>query len=278
MQKIFLIILSILLISPLGLAELKLKLPAEITGETTNSIIKKNLENNFKLNIPAEAVPPADMKDFVKGMILLGILSDVSIPMGSDDGFKHVAGTGFSGHVVGSYLVSTSFLIALRAGYITFGTQTEEGSEAGYSYKYEDTYSQIPILLGAYYLFSTNGAFKPYIGAALGVFFQTYAVNWKEEYEFGGEPFVLDESFSNTGFGVVPAVGFYYLLGAVALQFAVEYALLFSEGPTVEYTYDPGELSKVNNISGINQDYEEESTEKPSYISVNFGVSFPLGQ
>lgn len=277
MQKFFLIILSILLISSIGFAELKLKLPAEITGETTNSIIKKNLENNFKLNTPAEAVPPADVKDFVKGMILLGILADVSIPMGSDSGFKHIAGTGFSGHVVGSYLVSSSFLIALRAGYIKFGTQTEEGSEQGFTYKYEDSYSQIPILLGAYYLFATGSSFKPYIGAALGVFFQTYSVNWKNDSGYG-DPFVLDESFSNTGFGIVPAVGFYYLLGSVALQFAVEYALLFSEGPTVEYTYNPGELSKASNISGINQDYEEESSEKPCYISINFGVSFPLGQ
>jgi outer membrane protein W len=196
--------------------------------------------------------------------------------MGSDDGFKHVAGTGFSGHVVGSYLVSTSFLIALRAGYIQFGTQTEEGTEQGFSYKYEDTYSQIPILLGAYYLFSTNGAFKPYIGAALGVFFQTYKVKW-EESGFGYD-YNLDDSFSNTGFGVVPAVGFYMLLGSVVLQAAVEYTISFSEGPTVEYTYDPGEFSKINGISGVAQEEYEEESEKPSYISVNFGVNFPLGQ
>jgi outer membrane protein W len=278
MQKIFLIILTFIFVSSISLAELKLKLPAEITGETNISIMNKNIEQNLKLSIPAEVVPPADMKEFVKGMILLGILADVSIPMGSDDGFKHVAGTGFSGHVVGSYLVSSSFLIALRAGYITFGTQTEEGSEAGFTYKYEDTYSQIPILLGAYYLFSTGGSFKPYIGAALGVFFQTYAVNWTEEYEFGGEPFVLDDSFSSTGFGVVPAVGFYMFLGSVVLQASVEYAILFSEGPTVEYTYNPGEFSKVSGISGVTQEEYEEESEKPSYISINLGVNFPLGQ
>lgn len=278
MQKFFLVLFTCLFVASFTFAELKLKLPAEITGETTTSIINKNIEQNLMLNIPADAVPPADMKEFVKGMIMLGILADVSIPMGSDDGFKHVAGTGFSGHVVGSYLVSSSFLIALRAGYITFGTQTEEGSEAGFTYKYEDTYSQIPILLGAYYLFSTGGAFKPYIGAAIGAFFQTYSVNWTEEYEFGGEPFVLDESFSNTGFGVVPSVGFYYLLGSVALQLAVEYAILFSEGPTVEYTYDPGEFTKINGISGVAQEEYEEKSEKPSYISINVGVNFPLGQ
>lgn len=277
MQKIFLAFLTFLFVSSISLAELKLKLPAEITGEATTSIINKNIEQNLKLTIPAEAVPPADMKEFVKGMIMLGILADVSIPMGSEDGFKHVAGTGFSGHVVGSYLVSTSFLIALRAGYINFGTQTEEGTEQGFTYKYEDTFSQIPILLGAYYLFSTGGSFKPYIGAALGVFFQTYSVNWQESSEFGYE-FNLDESFSNTGFGVVPAVGFYMLLGSVALQVAAEYAILFSEGPTVEYTYDPGEFSKVNGISGIAQEEYEEESEKPSYISIIVGVNFPLGQ
>ncbi len=278
MHKVLLTVLSVILISTLSLAELKLKLPLEFKGETTTSIINKNLEQNLKLNLPAEVVPPGEMKDFEKGMILLGILADISIPMGSDSGFKHVAGTGFSGHVAGSYLVSASFLIALRAGYINFGTQTEEGNEGGYSYKYEDSYSQIPILLGAYYLFSTGGSFKPYVGAALGVFFQTYSVNWTEEYEFGGDPFVLDESFSSTGFGVVPAVGFYMFLGSVVLQAAVEYAILFSEGPTVEYTYDPGEFGKISGINGITQETYEEESEKPSYISINIGVNFPLGQ
>ena len=278
MRKSFLVLLTILFVSSLAFAGLKLKLPAEITGEATTSIINKNIEQNLKLSIPSEVVPPSDMKEFVKGMIMLGILADVSIPMGSDDGFKHVAGTGFSGHIVGSYLVSTSFLISLRAGYITFGTQTEEGSEGGYNYKYEDTYSQIPILLGAYYIFSTGGSFKPYVGAALGVFFQTYAVNWTEEYEFGGEPFVLDDSFTNTGFGVVPAVGFYMFLGSVVLQASVEYALLFSEGPTVDYTYDPGQLGKVSGITGVAQETYEEDNEKPSYISILLGVNFPLGQ
>jgi len=38
------------------------------------------------------------MKEFLKGMMMLGILADVSFPMGSDNGFKHITGTGFSGH------------------------------------------------------------------------------------------------------------------------------------------------------------------------------------
>lgn len=278
MKNFLFVLFAIFLVSSFSFAEMKLKLRSDLMNSQTQSVINKNLETNLKLNIPAEVAPPADMKDFVKGMIMLGILADVSFPMG--DGFKHVAGTGFSGHVVGSYLVSKSFLIALRAGYITFGTQTEEGSVPGfYDYKYEDTYSQIPILLGAYYLFSAGSSFKPYIGAALGVFFQTYKVNWQEDYGFG-EPDVLDESFTSTGFGIVPAVGFYYLLGSVVLQVSAEYALLFSEGPTVEYDYVVPTLEKGSNYTGIAQDEgtDEETSDKASYISVNLGVSFPLGK
>ena len=272
MRKVLLTVLTIILVSSLGMAEMKLKLHSDVMNTHPQSIFSKNLETNLKLDIPAEVAPPADMKDFVKGMIMLGILADVSFPIG--DGFKHVAGTGFSGHVVGSYLVSTSFLISLRAGYITFGTQTEEGTEQGFTYKYEDTYSQIPILLGAYYIFATGSGFKPYIGAALGVYFQTYKVNWMES-GFGYD-FSLDDSFTNTGFGVVPAVGFYYLLGSVVLQVSAEYALLFSEGPTVDYNPEVY-LEKVSGIAQDEGTYEETS-DKPSYISVNLGVFFPLGK
>ena len=265
--------IALFVVLSFSFAQMKLQFPAEITGETEESFVNRDIESHLKLDVLPEATALGGMKDFVKGMILLGLLADVSFPLGDENtGFKHVAGTAFSGHVVGAYLVSTSFLIALRAGYIKFATQTTEGSEAGFTYKYEDSYSQIPILLGAYYLFVTGSGFRPYLGVALGVFFQTYTVNWQES-GFGPD-FTLDESFSNTGFGVVPAIGFYYLLGSVVLQMAVEYALLFSEGPTVEYTYVP-ELGKT---SGIAQDITEESSDKPSYISVNLGVSFPLGK
>jgi hypothetical protein len=276
MQRIFLTILSFVLISTLAFAELKLKLPAEITGETTSSIINKNIEQNLKLNIPSEVVPPADMNNFVKGMILLGILADVSFPMGEEDGFKHIAGTAYSVHAVAAYLISSSFLMSLRVGYINFGTQTEEGSVPGvYDYKYEDTFTQIPVLLGAYYLFATGGNFKPYIGAAIGVFFQNYSVNWTETGS--GIDYTLDESFSNTGFGVVPGLGFYYILGSIMLQAMVEYNYIFSELPSAEEDEYVPPLEKGNNVGNITQD-EEESTEKASYISVSLGISFPLGQ
>ncbi|MDZ7626748.1 MAG: hypothetical protein U5J96_20160 [Ignavibacteriaceae bacterium] len=254
-----------------------MKLPAEITGETTSSIINKNIENNLKLSIPAEAVPPADMKELVKGMILLGILADVSIPMGSEDGFKHIAGTGFSGHVMASYMIATSWMLSLRAGYISFGGQTEEGGDQFSNYKYEDNYSQIPILLGAYYMFATNSAFKPFIGAALGMFIQNYSYTWTFSYEVGGQTFsdTQEGDASSTGFGVVPGAGFYYMLGSIMLVAAVEYAYIFSEFPAEEEEEYTPPLSKISRVA---QEEEETTSEKASYISINFGVSFPLGQ
>lgn len=277
MQKIFLIILSILLISSPGFAELKLKLPGEITGETTNSIINKNIEQNLKLSIPSEVVPPADMRQIVKGMIMLGILADVSFPMGGDEGFGHIAGTGFSGHVMANYAIAASWLLSLRAGYVSFGTQTEEGSDQFGSYKYEDSYSQIPILLGAYYLFATTGAFKPFIGAALGVFIQNYSYTWTFSYDVGGQTFsdTQEGDASSTGFGVVPGAGFYYLLGSVMLVAAVEYAYIFSELPSEEEEEYTPPLSKVSRVA---QEEEETTSEKASYFSINLGVSFPLGK
>ena len=277
MKRFLLTFLSIVLISSLSFAELRLKLPTELTGETTQSLINNNLKANLNLEVPAEIVtPPAEMHELVKGMMLLGILADISFPMGSDDGFKHIAGTAWSAHLEYSYFVSPMFRITFRGGYINFGTQSESGGDPGYTYSYEDTFSQIPLLIGGYYMIPTGSGFKPYIGLALGMFFQTYKVNWTQE--FGGliEPYNLDESFTNTGFGIVPGLGAYYMAGSVLIQLAVEYTYVFTDVPTVEENYDYYGLGKV---SGIAQDEgDEDNLEKPSYFSVLLGVSFPIGK
>jgi outer membrane protein W len=245
--------------------KMKLKLSSDIYNQEIESFGDHNYVSNLKLELSPEVTAPGGMMEFYKGMMLLGILADVSFPFGDEttssgnDGFKHIAGTAWSVHAVFSYLINAAFLFELRAGYINFGTQTEEGSESGFTYKYEDTFSQIPILLGGYYLFATKGSFKPYIGLALAVFFQTWAVNWQETFSFG-EPYNLDQSFTNTAFGIVPGLGFYYILSSLMLHAVVEYAFIFSNLPKYE---DGG------------QTYE--SDVKAKYLSVLLGISFPLG-
>jgi len=253
MNKLLLTVLSIFLISSLSFAELKLKIPIDQAGKTTQLILNNNLESNLNLTLPSEIVTPVDMHELVKGLMLLGVLGDVSFPLGdADSGFKHIAGTAWSGHIEFSYFASPMFRIMVRAGYINFGKQSHE-----YTFgTYEDTFSQIPILVGGYYMFPTGSGFKPYIGVALGVFFQTWKVNWPE----------VDESFTNTGFGIVPGLGAYYMAGSVLIQLAVEYTYVFSEAPTAEWTYSNGESD------------EETPIDKPSYVSVVAGVSFPLGR
>jgi hypothetical protein len=290
MNKLLLTVFSVFLISSLNFAEMKLKLSADLTGETTQSIINKNLETNLKLTLPSEIVPPSDMKEFVKGMIILGILADVSFPLGgegtdTDPGFGHAAGTGFSGHVMFGYVVANSWLLTLRGGYVKFGEKTHTYEVLGENINFTDNYNQIPILLGAYYLFNTPGAFKPYIGLALGLIIQNYKFEGTYNYDIGGTTYTDTETADKTssGFGLVPALGCYYMLGSVMLNLAVEYNVLFGglELTGDDYTYNSGyplgdSLNKINSIAQDEEDYTEEYT--ISYFSVLLGVSFPLGQ
>jgi opacity protein-like surface antigen len=238
MRKVLLIVLSILFVSSLNFAELKLKLPAELTGETKQSIINKNLETNLKLNLPAE-VAPADMRNFVKGMMMVGILADATFPFGED--FKHVAGTGFSGHAMFGYVVAQSFLLTLRAGYVKYSGQTTE-DEFG---SYEDDFSEIPILLGAYYLFGGGNAFHPYIGIALGLYLQTYSFTW--HYTAFGQDITEEGDESESKFGVAPGAGFYYFLAATTmLQMAVEYNIIFAD-----YLGDSSNITSLAILLGV---------------------------
>jgi hypothetical protein len=291
MNKVLFTVLSIFLISSFSFAELKLNLPAELTGETTQSIINKNLESNLNLTLPSEVVPPSDMKEFVKGMIILGILADASFPLGgegtdTDPGFGHAAGTGFSGHVMVGYVVANSWLLTLRGGYVKFGEKTHTYEVSGEQINFTDNYNQIPILLGAYYLFNTPNAFKPYIGLALGLIIQNYKFDGTYSYDILGQTYTDTESADKTssGFGLVPALGCYYLLGSVMLNLAVEYNVLFGglELTGDDYTYNSqypiggNSLQKISSITQDTSTYTESYT--ISYFSVLLGVSFPLGK
>ena len=280
MNKVLITVLSVVLISSLNFAEMKLKLSADLTGETTQSITNKNIESNLNLTLPSELVPLADMKEFVKGMIILGILADVSFPLGGDEDFGHVAGTGFSGHAMLGYVVANSWLITLRGGYVKFGEQTTDYNEFGFSGTYTDNYNQIPILLGVYYLFNTPGAFKPYIGLSLGLIIQNYKFEDTFTYDYFGQTYTGTGSAdkSSSGFGLVPSLGCYYLLGSVMLNLAVEYNVLFGglEISPDDYNYDIGGLNKISNIVQEEEDYTDSYT--ISYFSVLLGVSFPVGK
>jgi outer membrane protein W len=255
---------------------MQLKLSPNIEQQNFQ-VTSVDFKSNLQLDLPQTVhITPLDAMDFKKGLIILGLMADLTVPFGKEDGFKHIAGTAYSAHVMAGYLINQSILLTLRAGYINYGTQTEEGSEQGYSYSYEDTYSQIPILLGAYYVLATQSGFRPYIGFSLGLFLQTYAVKWTETYGQGIPGYNIDESFSASSFGIVPGVGAYYMLAAMMIHFAVEYNLLFSGIPAFEDNYTPT-LSKGTGVGSIKAITATDDDVKASSLSFLLGVSFPLG-
>jgi len=258
-------VLFITIIALVGLtfssqAGMKLKLQSDLSKEMTKSLGDHYLESNLKLELPAELSAPSG-QDLYKGLWMIGFLLDYTIPFGNeDDGFKHIAGAGFSGHIFASYVLSKAFLIGIRAGYIKYGDKTQEGHEFGQDFKYVDKYNQIPILLTAYYLIATNSGFKPYIGLAFGLFLQTYCYEWEYSFE-GSEPMRETGEESSSSFGIVPTIGFYYFVAsAMMIQFAVEYNYLFSGLPV-------GDDSSDSDIE----------IPKASSLSILLGLSFALG-
>jgi hypothetical protein len=269
MKNVFTLLVVHLLLVSAVLAQMQLKLPAEIENQNILSVDSKIL-NDFQSIPPNFVTSPSEMMNFYKGMIIVGLMADLTIPIG--DEFKLLAGTGFSAHVMAGYMITNQFLLALRAGYIKFGTQTEEGTTP-YVYSYEDSYSQIPILLGAYYILAMQGNFKPYLGASFGMIFQTYSVNQREQFGSGIPDYTFDESFSESSFVIVPGIGVYYLLSAMMIHFAVEYNLLLKGIPQVvyDYNYSLGKVINIQATTATNDDIKANS------LSFLLGLSIPIG-
>ncbi|MFC2103600.1 hypothetical protein ACFLSS_04140 [Bacteroidota bacterium] len=228
MRQLFIVTIALLIgFSFVANAQMNLKLSNSFSHEQTTTLGNHNLESNMKLELPAEiTIPPGG--EFYKGLFFIGLMIDMTLPFGDD--FKHVAGTGFSGHLFASYVIAKSILLSLNVGYIKFADNTSE-DEFG---NYEDSYSQIPILVGAYYLIATQSGFKPYIGLALGVFLATYSYKWTYEgYDpntFQTGTITQEGDNSETKFGIVPTVGFYYFLAATTmLHVAIQYNIIFQE-------------------------------------------------
>lgn len=277
MKKFYFSVVFLVLLPILVFPQLQLK--TNFSNESS-IMFQNKLDSDAELKLPANISGPSDAIGFYKGMMLVGLMADLSLPFGDEDtGFRHIAGLGYSAHAMFGYAVAKSFLLSFRVGFVSFGTQTDEGSEFGYNYVYEDTYTQIPILLGGYYVFETGSGFVPFIGAALGVYLQNYKVNWKEtDINTGQEFYSLDESFSKTAFGIAPGAGAYLMLSGLMLNFIIEYNVLLSKLPEPEYTYNYT-VSKTNGTFSVNQEAEEPNNdEKANSLSFSLGVSFPLGQ
>jgi hypothetical protein len=268
-------------------AGMKLKLLSDLAKGNTETFGNHNYQANLNLKLPVEVTTPGGMNKIYKGILLLGILADISFPFGDEiesytppyePGFKNIAGTGFSGHVMLSYAVAASVLLAIRAGYIRFGTQYEEMSNRFFTQTYENKYSQIPILFGTYYLFSTGNAFKPYVGLLLGIFLQSYKYT-ETATDIADPQYIIKATAdkSAAALGIVPALGFYYIFGPIMLHLAVEYDYLFSKLELKEGDYSIQHLPDISRPSNIQASDDVYVSYNIMYLSVMLGISFALG-
>jgi len=225
-------------------AELKLKLSSNISQETPATFGNHNFESNMNLKLPANLAPSGQM-ELLKGLFLIGLALDVTFPIGED--FSNFAGTGFSGHAFVAYMVARSLMLTLSAGYIKFG---DKDFGDGTNFKQTWSHSQIPILFGLNYLFNMKGAFRAYVGVALGLFL--LKDSYTNIYTFGGQSQKEEGSESNSKFGVVPRVGFLYMTAAIILSLEVTYSLIFHKA-------------------------EGEGSSNLAHLGILFGIMFALG-
>lgn len=215
MKKIPICCFTVLLVSSVGFSQMKLQLFSEIANEKQIGFTSHILETNLKPDLQSEIILPANENNYSEAPWLIGFLLDVSLPGGD---LERKVETGYSGHFYAGYLVSTSFLLSLRIGYIKFGSGVVESSFR--NDKFEQSY--VPLLFGMYYLFETGGAFRPYIGLALGLVIQSYSTNITL-YLVNS---ISEWSDTELTFGLVPELGFYYFVTSTTMiQVSVSYSI-----------------------------------------------------
>jgi hypothetical protein len=220
MKKVLLLtIIALIGITFSANAELKLKLRSDLSNENIATLGNHNFESNMNLKLPANLAPAGEM-ELIKGLFLIGLAFDVTFPIGAD--FSNFAGTGFSGHAFVSYMIARSLMLTFSAGYIKFG---DKDFGDGTNFTQTWSHSQIPLLFGLNYLFNMQGAFRAYVGLALGLFL--IKDSYKNSYTFGGQTQTEEGSESSSKFGVVPRVGFLYMTAAIIFSLEVTYSLIF---------------------------------------------------
>jgi len=214
MKKVVYTFLALIVVSTFSFAQMKLQLPTDITGESSQSFLNHNLESNLNLDLPQHITSPGG--EFMK-MWLIGIMADVTFPMGD---LGDAWSTAFSGHAMIGYMIARSIMINLSVGYVKF---TEKESIEGA----DNSFSWIPLLLSANYIFNPGKKFMPFIGFALGLYF----ISQSFSYSFFGQN--IDESVTDTQFGIAPRVGAMVLVSAaIMITLAMEYNVIFTSGST----------------------------------------------
>ncbi len=143
----------------------------------------------------------------------------LSFPTGD---FGDGAGTGFGATGTFVYSVSPMLDVTGSVGYIKWGTKE---SVPGY----EVSFSDIPIQVGVRYAVG-KGQFLPYVSAEAGLHMLSSSAKGNL---FG---FTVDQSDTETKFGVSPGAGFLYKFNPkTSLDVSAKYNLIFTEGSSTTH-------------------------------------------
>ncbi len=163
-----------------------------------------------------------------QGKFALSVNGDVALPMGN---FGDIAKTGFGGLVAGVYSINDNLQATLKAGYLTWSTETPANLAAQVAAQNanleEGTLTSIPVLVGARYV-AGKGKLKPYGAAELGMHFtstEVPSVTLPTGQTVGGGT----TSDSNFGFGFGGGV-YYEVAKTVDLELNAQYNIISTSG------------------------------------------------
>jgi len=256
MRKFLLCILSVIVVSSISIAQMKLYLPAEIEGEESVPVNKLVLNkerinsNNF---LPDDL--PGDESKMIPGSFLVGLLGDITFPFG--EAFKNYAGTAWSIHGMGGYVLDP-IMLTLKVGYIKFGEVETDFSSLEKSSQLEifTAYNtQWVITFAAAFLLSNLGplcptpsclntinlaGLEPFISVGICLILKNYFQTIM--YNFGANKLAKTlqngDTFedSSTIFAITPSVGTYYQVSDdIRLILSADYYYLFDENEYLNY-------------------------------------------
>lgn len=127
------------------------------------------------------------------GQIFVGIQAGTAIPTGD---LSNNAKLGWGGQGNFEYLASPNLSLMASVGYYLWGAKSDLLGLADF------TFSTIPLMIGAKYLFM-EGDLHPYIGADLGIHFMSTKISSNINL-FGSN---LEESNTESKFGFAPMAG-----------------------------------------------------------------------
>lgn len=156
---------------------------------------------------------------YAAGQMLVGIQAGTAIPTGD---LSNNAKLGWGGQGNFEYLASPNLSLMASVGYYLWGAKNNLFGLADF------TFSTIPVVIGAKYLFM-EGDMHPYVGADLGIHF----LNTKITSNINIAGSNLEESSTESKFGFAPMAGLrIHMPPNVDLDLNLSYNIVPSSGST----------------------------------------------